>query len=328
MGEGSGMLLSLHKNATTTPATRQAIREAEGTVDELAARFGQSRDTIMKWRRRESTADRSHTPHRLSKTLNDGQEALVLYLRTTLRLPLDDLLAVTREFIAPQMSRSALDRMLRRHGVSKLPKEADAEAKPSKPFKPYEPGFVHIDIKYLPQMRDEDTRRYAFVAIDRATRWVYVQLMADKSTRSAERFLKALHEAAPFNIHTILTDNAKEFTDRFTANGQRQPTGTHGFDRRCTELGIEHRLIPPGRPQTNGMVERFNGRIADVLRTHHFRSRDDLETTLKRYVWLYNQHLPQKAISHRTPIQIMKDWQAHKPDIFKKAVRNHSGPDS
>ena len=245
------MLLSLHKNATTTPAMRQAIREAEGTVDELAARFGQSRDTIRKWRRRESTADRSHTPHRLAKTLNDGQEALVLYLRTTLRLPLDDLLAVVREFIEPAMSRSALNRMLRRHGVSRL---ADLEPEtgtrtPPKAFKAYEPGFVPIDIKYLPQMRDEDKRRYAFVAIDRATRWVYVQLMADKSTRSAERFLKALHEAAPFTIHTILTDNAKAFTDRFTANGQRRPTGAHGFDQRCAELGIDHRLIPPGRPQ-------------------------------------------------------------------------------
>ena len=176
-------------------------------------------------------------------------------------------------------------------------------------------------------MRDADKWRYAFVAIDRATRWVYLKLMADKSTHSAVRFLKALHEAAPFNIHTILTDNAKEFTALFTANGQRQPTGMHGFDQRCTELGIEHRLILPGRPQTNGTVERFSGRIAEVLRTHHFRSRDDPESTLKRYVWLYNQHLPQKAISHRTPIQTMKDWQAHRPDIFKKAVRNHPGPD-
>ena len=189
------------------------------------------------------------------------------------------------------MSRSALDRMLRRHGVSTLPKAPEAEATPSKAFKAYEPGFVHLDI-------------------------------------SAERFLRALHEAAPFTIHTILTDNAKAFTDRFPANGQRQPTGTHGFDQGRTEFGIEHRLIPPGRPQTNGMVERFNGRIAEVLRTPQFRSsRDDLDTTLKRCVWLYNQHLPQKAISHRTPTQTMKDWQAHKPAIFKKPVRNHPGPD-
>ena len=45
------MRSSLHKNATTTPAIRQAIRDAEGTVNKLAVRFGQSRDTIMKWRR-------------------------------------------------------------------------------------------------------------------------------------------------------------------------------------------------------------------------------------------------------------------------------------
>ena len=35
-------------------------------------------------------------------------------------------------------------------------------------------------------------------------------------------------------------------------------------------------------PQTNGMVERFNGRIAEVLQSHHFRSGEELETTLHR----------------------------------------------
>jgi len=43
----------------------------------------------------------------------------VVALRGTLLLPLDDLLAVTREFIHPEVSRSGLDRCLRRHGVSK-----------------------------------------------------------------------------------------------------------------------------------------------------------------------------------------------------------------
>jgi hypothetical protein len=37
-------------------------------------------------------------------------------------------------------------------------------------FKAYEPGYLHIDLKYLPQMADEDRRRYLFAAIDRATR--------------------------------------------------------------------------------------------------------------------------------------------------------------
>ena len=41
------------------------------------------------------------------------------------------------------------------------------------------------------------------------------------------------------------------------------------------------------------MVERFNGRIADVLRTHHFQSGKELEHTIMRYVGLYDNHLPQ-----------------------------------
>ncbi|NMH17562.1 IS481 family transposase, partial [Tepidiphilus sp. B18-69] len=96
-------------------------------------------------------------------------------LRKTLRLPLDDLLAVVRELITPNVSRSGLDRCLRRHGLGSLKAMQPKAEKPGhKPFKSYEPGFVHLDVKYLPQMPDEDKRRYLFVAIDRATRWVFV----------------------------------------------------------------------------------------------------------------------------------------------------------
>ena len=49
-------------------------------------------------------------------------------------------------------------------------------------------------------------------------------------------------------------------------------------------------------PLTNGMVERFSGRIEDMLQSHHFRSGWELETTLHRYVVLYNQQLPQSAL--------------------------------
>jgi len=49
-----------------------------------------------------------------------AQEAVVAALRETLLLPLDDLLAVTREFIHPEVSLSGLARGLRRHGVSNL----------------------------------------------------------------------------------------------------------------------------------------------------------------------------------------------------------------
>jgi len=45
-------------------------------------------------------------------------------------------------------------------------------------------------------------------------------------------------------------------------------------------------------PQTNGMVERFNGRISELLQQTRFDSRAGLETTLLNYLKLYNHHIP------------------------------------
>ena len=67
-----------------------------------------------------------------------------------------------------------------------------------------------------------------------------------------------------------------------------------------------------------GAMERFNGRIEDVLQSHHFRSGEELNATMHRYVWLYNQQLPQSALGSKTPLQAMKDWNKLKPELFKK----------
>jgi hypothetical protein len=180
-------------------------------------------------------------------------------------------------------------------------------------------------------MADETSRRYLFVAIDRATRLVFIRIYRAKTAANARRFLRELERACPLRIRTILTDNGKEFTDRLFGLRKRSPTGKHDFDQLCAELGIEHRLAPPQHPQTNGIplddcqqssagqrVERFNGRIEEVLQSHHFHSGEDLETTLHRYVLLYNQQLPQSALGSRTPIQAMKDWHKLKPELFRK----------
>jgi transposase InsO family protein len=106
------------------------------------------------------------------------------------------------------------------------------------------------------------------------------------SATNARRFLAEFARACPIKIRRILTDNGKEFTDRLFASRDREPTGHHEFDKLCLELDIEHRLTKPRSPQTNGMVERFNGRIADVLKTHRFVSGEDLEQTIMRYVAL------------------------------------------
>ena len=212
------MMLALHKNARTTPTVRAEIAASgEASARELSQRYGVTEATIYKWKARDSTADRSHTAHRLQTILTPAQEAIVA----------------------------------------------------------------------------------------------------------------ALHKACPIKITRLLTDNGKEFTDRlFASRSERAPSDQHEFDLLCPALGIEHRLTRPRTPQTNGMVERFNGRIADVLKTHRFHSGEDLEHTLLRYVALYNHQLPQSALKSKTPIQAMKAWYDSHPHLFIKRPCDRPGCDN
>ena len=200
------MLVRLHSQATTTPKIRAAIQASDEPAWALAERHGTTEQTVWKWRKRDSVHDRSHTPHRLQTTLTPAQEAVAVELRKTLLVSLDDLLAVVREFLNPNVSRSGLDRCLRRHGVGSL---RDLKAKDEKPkhsgFKAYEPGYIHIDVKYLPRMANETSRGYLFVAIDRATRRVFIAIYRNKTAANARRFLRDLERACPIHIRTILT---------------------------------------------------------------------------------------------------------------------------
>ena len=198
---------------------------------------------------------------------------------------------------------------------------------PKKTFKDYEPGFIHIDIKYLPQMPDETSRRYLFVAIDRATRWVFMHIYGDMTEASSVDFLRRLKLASPIKISKILTDNGSQFTDRF-ATKDKKPSGKHAFDVACAALPAEHRLAPPRHPQTNGMVERFNGRINELLQQTRFDSRADLQATLQNYLKLYNHHIPQRAIGSKTPILALKEWQQKRPELFVKRVYDQTGLDT
>ena len=132
------MMVRLHKNATTTPATRRYIQSSNLPVRRLARELGVSEDTIRRWKKRTDVEDRPHTAHRLQTNLTPFQEAVVVELRKTLMLPLDDLLAVVREFITPNVSRSGLDRCLHRTASVRSrpcsPKRKSLGTNPSSPM--------------------------------------------------------------------------------------------------------------------------------------------------------------------------------------------------
>jgi hypothetical protein len=81
------MLISLHKQAATTPKIRAAIQASSEPAWMVAERYGISEQTVLKCRKRVSVHDRRHTAHRLQSTLTPAQEAVAVSLRQLLGAP-------------------------------------------------------------------------------------------------------------------------------------------------------------------------------------------------------------------------------------------------
>lgn len=136
-----------------------------------------------------------------------------------------------------------------RNGCSRRPSKEQQPSGHLGTFKEYGPGYVHIDCFYLPQL--EGQKHYCFVAIDRATRLVYIWVYEHKNKEAATDFLKRCLEFYPFQIEKILTDNGREFT----LNGFKNRWGTktksvHPFEQLCRDQGIEHPKTKPCTPRT------------------------------------------------------------------------------
>jgi DNA-binding transcriptional regulator YiaG len=207
----------LHANATTTPEMREFIQNSDLSVAELSKILNISEATVRKWKKRKGTEDLSHRPKNIASTLSPLQEHVVVELRKNLLLPLDHLLQVVREFINADISRSALDRCLRRNGVSSLKglkPGADDVVREQNPYKDYAPDFVHVSVSKLPDFEEEQGMNL-FVGIDPEVRWVYVDIYKDKTADAAARYIQVVLKEAPFSVQKVLAGNLKKFVSKY-----------------------------------------------------------------------------------------------------------------
>ena len=201
----------IHGSAKTTHAVRAELQRSQASAAELARRYGLNEKTVRKWRSRQSVEDQPMGPkERRSSVLSAIEEAAIVALRVQARLPLDDVFIALKDVI-PHLTRSSLHRCLQRHGISRLP-NADRE-KPER-FKAYEIGYFHIDIA---ELRHEGGKAYLFVAVDRTSKLVFARIYRKATKLVAAGFLKALANAVPYRIHTVLTE------DRTRYSGNRGP---------------------------------------------------------------------------------------------------------
>lgn len=305
----------LHGSATTTEAIRRTIQNSQASLRVLAERHGINQKTVAKWKKRGSVTDLPTGPKEPKSTvLSIEEEAIIVTFRRHTLLPLDDCLYALQATI-PHLTRSSLHRCLQRHGISRLPDVAgDKPAR--KKFKSYPIGYFHIDIA---EVQTAEGKIYLYVAIDRTSKFAFVQLVKKASRVSAATFLEALIEAVPYKIHTVLTDNGIQFTfpPRY-ANGPTATYMTHLFDRRCREHGIEHRLTKVKHPWTNGQVERMNRTIKEAtVKRYHYDDHKQLENHLTDFINAYNFGKRLKTLNGLTPYEfIVKTW-TKEPDRFK-----------
>jgi len=300
--EGSTMGQVLHGSATTTAAVRRAIQHSQESLMALAKRYGINPKTVAKWRGRQSVEDRRTGPvNPRSTVLSLEEEAIIVAFRRHTLLPLDDCLYALEATI-PHLTRSSLHRCLQRHGISRLP-DVNGDKPPKKTFKHYPIGYIHIDIA---EVRTKEGKLRLFVAIDRTSKFVYVELHEKAGKMIAAQFLRNVVKMLPYKIHTILTDNGVQFTNRKTDT----TAGRHIFDRVCDKNGIEHRLTKIAHPWTNGQVERMNRTIKEAtVKRYYYDNHDQLRSHLKDFIDAYNYARRLKTLKGLTPYEyICKIW--------------------
>jgi len=307
-----------HSNAKTNLNIRFQLQNNSRTNSELAAIFNISEQTVSKWRNRDFAQDASCRPLNIKYALSDFEKALARSLRTSSWGSIDEVWETLLE-VNPEISRSSIYRCFVKENINQIPQEKKEKAKK---FKEYEPGFIHIDVTYLPKFNGQS--HYLFVAIDRCTRAMIYWVYENKTAVNTEDFMDKCLAFFPFGITHILTDNGLEFTNRSLRSKTGNPCEKLSkMDLKCAKNNIEHRLTAPSTPKTNGMVERANGTIKTntILKTQ-YRSNIEMKKDLSKFLSFYNlfrRHGSlRKELKVKTPFQAVEKWYRLKPEIFKK----------
>ena len=93
-----------------------------------------------------------------------------------------------------------------------------------------------------------------------------------------------------------------------------------GFERACRKLKVQHRMTKPYTPQTNGMVERFNGRVQREVLGITISSHRDLETLLRGFNQAYNRRR-QRVLKGASPEQVVRSRLAAAPALANRRYK-------
>ena len=165
--------------------------------------------------------------------------------------------------------------------------------------------IIHSDI-CCPDM-DMYSPKYFITFIDDYSRYMYIYLLHNKNEAlDAFKVFKAeVEKQCEKQIKIVRTDRDGEFYGRYTENGQAPGP----FAKFLQENGIVAQYTMPGSPDQNGVAERRNRTLMDMVRSMRSNSKlpESLWTeALKTAVYILNR-VPTKAVP-KMPFELFKGW--------------------
>jgi len=273
-------------------------------VTEVAARFGVSRQSVHTWVRRYAEgglgalADRSRRPESCPHQVPAQVEAAVCEIRREHPKwgPVRIVCELGRLGADPVPSRMSVYRVLVRHGLiepgpRKRPRDSYLRWERDEPM-----ALWQLDIVGGMFLADR-TEAKIVTGVDDHSRYCVIASVVARATGRAVclAFASALRR---FGVpDEVLTDNGKQFTDRFGKGGEVL------FDRICRDNGITHRLTQPRSPTTTGKIERFHGSLRRELTDDAvpFSDLPAAQAAVDGWVREYNTARPHQAIGMAVP---------------------------
>ena len=276
-------------------AKLMALHEQGVSLETLSERYGIARPVLSRWWVRYQADDlaglqpRSRRPHHSPRRLSVALRYAILGAR-------EFGWGVGRIADETGAGHGTVQRVLEQTGRNRLPRV------PRRPVRRYEktrPGeLLHVDLKYLPQLGRWPEFEYA--AIDDFTREGAALIAGERSTVAATRFLEHVLTQLPYRVEAVMTDNDMMFTMRYAHYSTRLTR----FEQALRSAGIEHRLIKPRTPETNGKVERFIKTIDDecyrVIQPQRSATRVG---ALRLFLEYYNHARPHQSLAGMSPVE-------------------------
>ncbi|MFD4529840.1 IS481 family transposase [Streptomyces sp. NPDC058470] len=283
---------------------------AGATVTEIAAQLGVSRQTVSGWKSRyeasglSGLADRSRRPASCPHQASAEVEAAVCELRREHPRWGPRRIAHVLEragAVDPVPSRMTVYRILVRHGLVvpgvRRRKRSDYKRwQRDAPMQLWQMDIVG-GVMLVDRLTGELSEAKVVTGVDDHSRYCVIASVVERATGRAvcAAFARALQV---FGVpEEVLTDNGKQFTDRFGQGGEVL------FDRICRENGIAHRLTQPASPTTTGKVERFHQTLRRELLDDcgAFESIEAAQAALDEWIQEYNSVRPHQALDMQSP---------------------------